>query len=230
MSHVQSASASNDAAAASIAATFGSTVGTSNLVAGFVTWSSALIDLVSITDDKSNTYTIVDEVLDTGINQGFASFFKEGITNAPITITANFTNTPGGRTIVIGEKSGLATSSALDNHAMQRQVNPGTGTDAITSGSAVTASNGDTILSGVINCTSGSLATTVVGTGFTIRETIATATLHMKSEDMTQTIAGSVAGTWTDATNGGAGNYLTGMMAFKAAATSGGMLAMMGVG
>lgn len=213
---VQSAHNSTGSSVGLLTATFGATVANNGLVRGFVSWDNAdLTFLTTIVDDKGNSYTIVDKVADVGQGRAAASFYKEGITNAPTVITVNldpvnFKTAP--ITICIAEESGIATASALDGHAGQQQTNPGTGADAISSGNATTTANGNLVCSAVV---SGNVTNTVKGTGFTDRESDTAVGTKMKCEDLTQSSAGAIPGTWTDTVNGGADTYITLTMAFK---------------
>lgn len=220
--YVKGASNGNDANGASLAATFASAVGAGNLVRGYVTWGTAVLtDLNTVTDDKGNTYTIVDKVADGGNVQSYGSFYLENITNAPTIITANFLNTPVVRAIVVGEYNTLAQASAINGHAMILRTNPGTGADAITTGNFTTTQAGDTVTSGILNTSAGPLATVAHGTGFTDEEGDTAATCDLKTEDLTQGApSATTMGLWTDATNGGGTTYIVGGMAFKSALTA----------
>src|SRR6185437_15512839 len=127
--HVQSANGGSNASAASCSATFGAAVGSGHLIAGFAFWPEAggtTLLLSSISDDKGNTYTIVDKVSATpiGTNRDFASFYCANVTNAPTVIMANFSPSTNLIAILVDEYSGVATVSPLDGHAMQVQAAP----------------------------------------------------------------------------------------------------------
>lgn len=214
---VQSAHNSSASNVSSLAATFGSAVSNNGLVRGFVSWDdSNLAALTGVTDDMSNSYTIVDKVADAVQGWAVASFYKEGITNGPTVITANINpGNPKPMNLCIAEESGF---SALDGHAGQQQTTPGTGANAISSGNVTTTVDGDLICSCVIDL---NLTNAVHGTNFSDRESDTAVSTKMKCEDLTQTSLGAIAGTWTDAVRGGNDRYITLAMAFKAAATGG---------
>jgi hypothetical protein len=223
MSFVQGAHGGASGASASIACTFVSAISAAGHVEGYVTWGTdTLTDLTSVTDDKGNTCTIVDKVASGGIGQSFASFYREGINDGPVTFTANFVGTPSFRAICAAEQSGLATSSSSDGHAMQIQNAPGTGTDAITSGNGTTTVAGDTVTGGVLNIdsTAGSL---VAGSNFNLRasESDTGSTCDLKAEDMVFGGSGSVAAVFTDSVRGGLDHFFVGMTAFQAAGGGG---------
>jgi hypothetical protein len=98
------------------------------------------------------------------------------------------------------------------------QSNPGTGTNAITSGS-VSAQNGDLLWAASGDPASGPTTTEVKGTGFStgaaFNNTIGCLTEYL-------TASGSASGTFTDATNGGGQNYFTGAIAITPAGGGGG--------
>jgi hypothetical protein len=78
-----------NSAANSTSATFTAPVGSGHSVVGAVTWFLGSSS-VGITDDKSNTYTIVDTpFLAGGCN--LATFYSLNLTNSPSIITANIT-------------------------------------------------------------------------------------------------------------------------------------------
>lgn len=198
IAHVQNANGGSSGAVTSFAAT-GSAIGSGNVVCGVAFWHNTSGTLTSITDDKGNTYTIVDKIQDAGGGNFFnASFYLTNITNGPSTITANLGASTTGAQITWDEYSGLSASATLDGHFGQSQSSPGTATDAISSGSFTTALNGDLIWCG--GYTGG--GTSVAGTGFTLRlnNVISNGIVFLVTEDKTQATAGSVAGTYTDST------------------------------
>lgn len=222
MSYIKGAHNGADPTGASIAATFGSAVLSGSEVRGYVSWGTGVLgDLNTVTDDKGNSYTIVDKVTDGSNSQSFGSFYLANITNGPTIITANLLNTPVARSIVVGEYSNMQSGANIDGHAMILRSAPGAGTDAVTTGNFTTTVAGDTVTSAVIDSTIGSLATVAVGTGYGAEEADATATVHIKTEDLVQGAASaSTNGTWTDATNGGTHSYIVGGMAFKPASVA----------
>lgn len=176
---------------------FGVAVTSGNNVRGWVTWGTAVAgDLISVTDNKSNTYTISDKILGTTNNQSLASFHKENITNAPTTITANITGGIGACGIIIEEWSGEDNSgTAINAHGGQRQVSPGTGTDAVSSGNITTNVDGCNICGAAmdVNFVGTALG---VGTGETLSDDYYT-DAKCKSESETQPTQGNVAATFT---------------------------------
>lgn len=216
---VQSAHNGTNSAVSSLAATFGAGVGSGNLVRGFVAWNTSnTANLTSVSDDKGNAYSIVDKIADATDGTCMGSFYLGGITNSPTVITANL-NTTSAMTIVASEESGLSTL-ALDGHSGQSQTNPGTGTNAISSGNTTTTIDGDLICSAVMRG-SANLTNTVVGTGFSARESDTSSATQLKAEDLVQGTAGAISSTWTDAINGTSSVFTTLMMAFKVTAADG---------
>lgn len=209
-----------------------SAVGNGNTVAGVVAWSDsgATNAVTSVIDDKSNVYNVVDTIND-GSGTFAASFYLTNITNAPTVITVTFNNVNSQfDEIGIDEFSGVATV-AIDGHSAQAQLGPGTGTDAVSSGSFTTATNGDLIHSSSIDYSNTS--TISAGTGYTQTnlDTGGANACVISQEYKVQGTAGAVAGTFT--TNQGAHNYLTfgiGLKAAGGAAPFVSTLPMMGVG
>lgn len=214
ITRVQGASNTASVSATSISATFGATVGNGNAVIVYVWFSNG--GTTTISDDKSNSYTLVD----TNSVVSVRSFYLTNITNAPITVTVTFGTTQTGSntvaSIMIDEFSGIATSSPLDGHTINRVTFPGTGTDAVTSGSITTTTNGDLIWGAVIDELSITNAA-AAGTGFTLGTQNAAGTNGRgATEYLIQGTAGSIAATFTQTASSG-GRPSTDVIAFKAA-------------
>jgi hypothetical protein len=207
----------------------GKTTTTGNLIEGMVAWSDDAQSVSSIVDDKGNTYTVVDDVTANG--QRGVSFYKENITGgADPQFTVTFSGAVTNRTFGYRELSGAATTGALVANDAQAQLNPGTGTDAVTS-TAQTPSANDAWVSGWsagvgIDMTQGTGFSVDADIGFPVSEVIA-------AEHLIQTTAASVAATFTNA-EGANATTLTFMMAFKPAGAAApcrpGSLSLMGVG
>lgn len=213
--HVQGAHNSSSSAAASIAAT-GSAAGVGNLIAGGVAWGSTTNNLTSVTDNKGNTYTILDTVLNLD-GESAASFALGNVVNGPSIITANFSASDSNLVIIWDEfAGGLAAANPVDVHHGQSQSRPGTGANAVSSGAATTTQNGDLIY-GVSFDVSGSSTTFSAGGGASIATTDTGLSRHGASEFAVQSTAGSIAATYTSNQSGG--DYMTFMIAIKAAPT-----------
>lgn len=214
---VQDASNSSSAGVTSVSATFASTVTSGNCVIGVIMWGSTVNDLTSVTDDKGNTYTVKDTLLN--LDGGSASSFILGnITNGPKTVSANFSASVANDVIIISEFSGVAASSdPTDVHHAQTQARPGTGTDAISSGAATTTVNGDLIFGGAFDA-SGANTTFTAGTSFTLGTTNSGLSRHAADEFRTQASAGSVSATFTGNQSGA--DYFVFMIAAKAATSA----------
>lgn len=197
--------------------TLGATVGVGNAIFVTVVWDSGVGDTVTgITDDKGNVYTLVD-LLRNATNSGSmqTAYFLNAI-NAPITITATLSAADNFvAEVMVDEYSGIATSAALDGHAINSQDAPGTGADAVTSTNANTTVNGNLIY-GVSGNLDGN--TNTAGTGYTIRQSNTAPTRTMFSEDRVQASAGAIAATFTAGTV--PSHCVTAVMAFKAPAAS----------
>jgi hypothetical protein len=198
----------NTTSSTSIGATLSNTVGSGNAVMGAVTWGANSAALTSVTDDKGNSYTVVNNSYDSSHVQSFATFYRLNITNAPVTITANFGSSVAWRNIIVDEFSGIATSSALDGNAMNLQSTTSNVTDMMTSTNITTTANGDLIYG--VNGSTGAGTVTSVGTGYTAAAV--SADTYYRAEYKVQTSAGSIAATFTHT---GTNSVLTGIMAFK---------------
>jgi len=192
-----------------------SAIGSGNLVSGYVTASGNMTDL-QVKDGAGNSCTMGTVVYDATNNQTAQSFYKANITNAPTTFilsrvgATNLTYAA----IVLDEFSGVATSSPLTGTpAQQAQTSPGTGTDAITSGTTTPGANGALIYGWTQNDSGSTLAS--AGTGYT--SATSNATIAGRTEYLTQGTAAAKAATFTVAANEA---HITGVMAFLPAATS----------
>lgn len=171
-----------------VTATFSAAVGSGNAVVGVAICLGSQV-LSGVTDDKGNTYTIIDNA--SGAH-AFSTFWRGNITNGPTTITATFTASTGYPQIIMDEYSGVV---SMDGH---KALYAGTvsGTDGLSTGNFTTTKNGDVIWGAAYNAA----GTTNIssGTGFTQREQDpVSGNWSLVSEDKTQTTAGSVAVTFT---------------------------------
>ena len=203
--------ATADAAAATIAATFTSATGANGCITGFVDWfGSATTDLTSVTDNKSggsNTYTIVDAVAFGGIAGLFRASFIAANAGSATTVTAHFSPNAQFRRIEIQEITGADTSSPLNAHHGQSQSAPGTGSNAVSSGSFTSTVNNCLIL-GSTGCGTSSTIPSV-GTGFTSADSLNNASDGDAQivESKTLGTAGSTSVTFT--TTAGTGEFVT---------------------
>ena len=175
------------------AVTLAATVGSGNALCVSVSYTTAVIDSISVTDDKGNSYTSVISALNSGSGYAMHLFVAVNLTNAPQTITA--TDNSGPRqflTIMVDEFSG---ASSLDGSACQAQSQAGTGTDAITSGPYTTTHNGDIIWGAGISISGTNMS---VGTGFTVAGMNNVVSTFTTEWEIQSTASASTAATFTD--------------------------------
>jgi hypothetical protein len=207
--HVQgNSNATGGATQTTIAVTLGAAVGVGNHICGY--FEGALggsISISSITDDKSNNYTIVDTLLDTTTNVlSASSFYLLNITNAPITITVTLSSAAAFLNVLVDEFSGAV--AGLDVHAINLQANPATTANTVTSGSVTASSSGSLVFGATAN--QGTSATT--GTGFTAGQVGEPAGDDFAyTEYILSRAAGAVAATFTATTSD---DFLTAIMVF----------------
>lgn len=220
MGFLQGAHNAGSGSVNNIAATFSVAVGSGNAVVGIVSFGTGTLN--SVTDDKGNTYNRETTINDGVNSQNAASFSLGNITNAPTTVTANFSAGVGARSIAVAEYSGIsAVADPRDGHGGQLQPSPGTGTNGLTSGSGncVTTIDGDTIVG--LTADSGGSAVISHGTSFSaIRVTDTTAgCAGLNIEDLTQGAhSATTVATFTQNANDAG---LTWAIALKAAAGGG---------
>jgi hypothetical protein len=125
-------------------------VGNNNLIVGIVeNGLNTPATCTGVSDDKGNTYTLIDAKSNSTDGAAAVVFYKEGITNAPTVITATFSAAVWFRRMAVSEYSGIATSSAIDGHTGALRQPPGAaGANNILSGSITTTVGGDLIWGG----------------------------------------------------------------------------------
>lgn len=121
MAFVQKKGAQTQATATTLALTLDAPVASGGLIAGIVSWGSASSLISSITDDKGNTYTLLnsspDIQLDTqGDTISACTFYGKNLTGGPTIITATFSSTVIRRGLGVIEFSGRDASAPLDQH------------------------------------------------------------------------------------------------------------------
>ncbi len=214
--HINSGAYAAADASGNLSVSFAVTVTSGNNVRGWCQWGSAIAsEFVSVSDDKGNSYTISDKILGTTNSQSLGSFHAENLTNAPKTITVHYgqANEPG-CAIIIEEWSGEDNSgTAINAHGGQRQVSPGTTTDAVTTGNITTNVDGCNIC-GTAGDVAGTSTALAVGTGYTISDDDY-ANIKDISEHKTQATQGAVAATFTMTT--ASNEVLSAVMAAKPA-------------
>ncbi len=191
------------------------TITSGNTVACFGFWNDTGASTFTSFTKNSGTATVSaftqpDSTVVSGnfrVNQGWASITGSGTAVFRLTISGAAS---GAIVVVCQEISGVPTSTPVDGaaHKMQAQAAPGTGTDAISSGSVTTTTNGDYIFG--FSADGPQNSTVSAGTGYTARDANGT---HYVTESQVQGSSGTIAATFTG-TNG-ADTYLSGIMAFS---------------
>lgn len=195
-----------------ITVTLGAAVASGNTICGgFVGSGPATLTVVSLTDDKGNSYNVETQV-GNGSSINAAAFSRTNITNGPTVWTLVVAGAVG-MTLIVDEFSGTSTTSTDERdgsaHGGQNQASPGTGTNGVTSGSFTTSTNGDLLYGSTTNDTSLGNATLTAGTTTNASYTAATTSpftafsnLQMNSEWAEQSAASaSTAATWTQSQN-----------------------------
>jgi hypothetical protein len=148
----------------------GAPVGSGNCVIGSLSWMpSGAMDisaLTSITDDKGNSYTIVDSLVDSTNHYALVTFIKWNITNAPSTITATFNNFYQRQDLAWAEYTGVAAGDPRDGHSINLIPSVAATADAATSGNFTTTVANNRIWAALID-TRGYSNGYLAGTGYT---------------------------------------------------------------
>lgn len=193
------------------AVTFNGNVTKGSVIAAGVTWTRFSSSLVSITAECTDGNFAVVDSYSYGSSSKQVTAYGIITRSGTCTVTATFSESFGGGelgAIVVHEIGGADVNHPLDGHAINHQDNPGTGTDAVTSGNITTSRNGDYIF-GVETDAAGNNVVDVTGTGFVARNS---AGGYYATEDKILFAAGLVAVTFTS-TNGN-DHPTTGIMAF----------------
>jgi hypothetical protein len=169
---------------------------------------------ISTISGNGNVYMPVDTQSSASFG-GTATYYVKSAVSGNTTITVSWGADPSFGGLVAHEVSGMNTSAPLDQHIINTQVNPGLGTDAITSTAKTPVANGEYIFGCNFDNGGGSLSESA-GTNFTIRENNA-ASLFTASEDLgatgIQSTAANIAATFT--TNPSETSAVTALMTFK---------------
>lgn len=221
--HVQSPTAATAFSGTSINLAYGSNVTAGGLLVCYI---YANHGISTVADSRSQTFTAAVNVTDNA-TYSLAIFYYANTTAGADTVTVIFAGAITYASLQCSEYSGVATSSPLDKFASNSQTDPGTGANAVTSGSVTTTTDGQLIVGWSSALVVGT-ETITAGTGFTGRTNVFGDTLH---EDQVQTSAGAIAATFTNSL--ATADNITLIATFKAqaaASTCKGSLMLMGVG
>ena len=203
------------------ACTFGTSTTAGNaILCGTGLDITAVAALLSAADTSgSNTYTLLTQTANSN-NVGIRQFYALNITGGWTVVTATYQNSSANKAVHCAEFSGL---QAFDQQAGNAQTDPGTGTDAVTSGN-ITTTQADEVLFTTSCC---SPTTIIVGTNYTYID--AGPSFDQGSAYRIVSSTGTYAGTWT--ANNAADDFATRIASFSALASScRGALMMMGAG
>lgn len=209
--HIQSPTPVTGSSGTTLAIAYGSNVTAGNLLVCHI---YANHGISGVADSRSQTFTSAVNVTD-GATYSLATFYYANTTGGADTVTVTFAGAITYASLQCSEYSGVATSSPLDKFASNSQTTPGTGANAVTSGSVTTTTDGQLIVGWSTALTVGA-GTTSAGTGFTGRTNVFGDTL---CEDQVQTSAGGIAATFTSTS--ATSNFITLITTYKAPAATG---------
>jgi hypothetical protein len=187
-----------------------------NLLALGVVWRANTATISTVTDNQGNTWQT--GIAKTTNIDGIQGFYAENVVGAATTITITWSAVTTQKRAIVHEYSGRATTGALDAGVGLGQTDPGTGTDAVTSGAATVSQGSD-----VFGCSSDSNSEPAfaAGTGYTLGTTVS----GTADEYAANVSSGSRAVTFTS--NISYADPVTILMAFKVAAGGGGIVRQM---
>jgi hypothetical protein len=201
------------------AITFGSNTTTGNTIVCGSAFATTL-NLVSAADAGGvNVYTLLTETASVTLSVSVQQFYSVNITGGWTVLTATYQNSGPSKGVHCAEFSGL--NGGVDQQAGQAQDNPGTATDAVTSGN-ITTTAADEVLFSTTCC---SAPTVILGTNYTYID--AAASFDQGSEYRIVSSIGTYAGTWT--ANGATHDFATRVASFKGTPPCRGAL-LLGVG
>jgi hypothetical protein len=189
--HVQGCQTNNGAtSSATIVCTFGAVVGGGDLVTLFVGLGNPAT-VASASDDKGDTCTVVDSQAPVGYTT--TSLYCANVTAGARTFTVTASAVNQFMLVLGDEYSNVAAISPIDAHAKNYQANPGTGLNAVTTGSVQTTANGDLIVGGTFAVAQPGSIT--AGSGFVQQAFVSNLAM---AESAAQPAAGATAATWTN--------------------------------
>ena len=109
-----------------------------------MSWGDNPAPSIRATDTLGNTYSVASNDFDPSNRQGLAILYAPNIRAGANTVTVTFGVSGGYRRIVVGEYSGVATTSPLDVTAHNHAAGT-TAANGVTSTAATTTVNGDLI-------------------------------------------------------------------------------------
>ncbi len=196
IAHVQSRATTGSGTSAVLSYTSDNTVG--NLLALRLK-APAGITISTVTDTRGNTWTAIPSA--TGGTQGYQALrYAANCAAGSNTVTVALSGSAASFELDIVEYSGADQVTPLTQSKFAEQADPGTGANAITTGSITTANDGELILGGAMYAGATGGATVTSGTGYTLRQN---ATGHSPVEDKILATAGSTAATFTTNVVGG---------------------------
>lgn len=174
--------------------------------------TTAGITTSAIADTAGNTWTqCTDHSPFTATSGTFNAWWyaKNIKTQTNNVVTATFNGSPGAAVIYVAQYSGLDTVAPFDKSMVGDQTAPGTGTNAVTSGTLTPASQPGMFIGFCSNQTAGAGPT--ASAGFTARTQVwnVIGSTEATPEDVRLTATSAKAATWTVASGQGASEHVS---------------------
>jgi hypothetical protein len=208
---IQVASSSDENFSQTISATFNANNAVGNFIVLIVAWQSSGDSSPTIASDtEGNTYTEAAGAhrWSTAQAAGETILYAPNIKAGPNTVTVTLSTANSHKKLVVAEYSGINANSPLDvASAAEGQ------STSVTSGSAVTTTNGELIIGGMVE-TDGASETISAGPNFNLRASTFITSTQIAEEDQIQQNAGSITATFTQSASF---HWVASMATFKPA-------------
>jgi hypothetical protein len=194
--HIDGCIHDNNTSSATVTCTLANPITGGASIVGCIDWASSSGSVSSV-GDGTNSYTPRAGTLLQNASDGWSRecFSKDNLTGGPTVITVTLSGAMSEQLVTIDEYTGALSSGSFDQGTTARQVNPGTASNAVTSGTVTPTVDGELIW----GYGGSSLHTSpiyTVGTGFTLRQRLSSK--NPTSEDLVQGTAAAIAATFTD--------------------------------
>lgn len=181
-------------------------------------WSDNNTPTLTFADDVNGAWTAFPTVSPvTGVGRVAAAYFPNAGAGTT-TVTLTYSSQPTNRVIACGAYDGIATTSPFDVGASQAQTNPGTGTDAVSTGATGTTAQDNSLAVAFTLVEEPSVTITPNGSWSSAASNTTSFSWNVMDRNISPT--GTVTGLWT--INSASGDPMSIVGVFKEPAGGGG--------